>query len=191
MYSSEWIDIFKDKHFWPLYIRTQTIFGKCMRAPSEEVRKLSELYQEGKEKLDKDLLLDGILQKIKKTWRVVVNEYNVREFKSPSVKEKRSIMTLKTLYSEDSSKKPPPLRNMHSLTSSRPHQNIKLNNPRPSLSPEILQSQDTILEPSTPTLQVQVALSEKAWLKTHQGTRRRRTAMVTTQKRQAKVNEQE
>ena len=45
-----------------------------MRAPSSEVQKLSELYQEGKEKLDKDLLLDGILQKIKKTWRVTKNK---------------------------------------------------------------------------------------------------------------------
>ena len=74
LYSSEWVEIFKDAHFWPLYIRTQTIFGRCMRAPSSEVQKLSELYQEGKEKLDKDLLLDGILQKIKKTWRVTKNK---------------------------------------------------------------------------------------------------------------------
>ena len=121
LYSSEWIHIFKDEHFWPLYIRTQTIFGKCMRAPSTEVQKLTELYQEGKQKLDNDLLLDEILQKIKKTWKVVVNEYNVSEFKSntrPSIKEKRDNRTLKSLYSEDSSKKPPPCspRNIRSLS---------------------------------------------------------------------------
>ena len=76
-----------------------------MRAPSVEIQKLSEMYKEGKEKLEKELLLDEILQKVKKTWRVVVNEYNVSEYTNTTRPTIKRIHTKKSNEIDSSNRK--------------------------------------------------------------------------------------